>query len=76
MRPGEPIRRAWLKVPPLVKRGDRVRMVARRGRVELSAAGEALGDGRRGQVVRVRNLASRKVVSGIVHAANLVVMEF
>ena len=43
VRPGEPLRRAWLQVPPLVKRGDRVRMVARRGTVELSATGVALG---------------------------------
>lgn len=76
VRPGEPIRRAWLEVPPIVKRGDRVRMVARRGRVELSAMGEALGDARRGQTVRVRNLASRKIVSGHVQGANLVVMEY
>ena len=76
VRVGEPIRRAWLEVPPMVRRGDRVRMVARRGLVELTAAGEALADARHGDTVRVRNLASRKVVSGRVDSANLVVMEF
>ncbi len=76
IEPDEPIRRAYLKIPPLVKRGDRVRMVARRGGIEISAQGEAVASARRGDTVQVRNLSSRKVVSGRLEAANLVVMEY
>lgn len=76
VQPGEPIREAWLQVPPLVERGDRVRMTAGRGRVRLTARGEALADGARGAFVRVRNLDSKKVVSGRVVGPGEVEMEF
>lgn len=76
VKPGEPLRLAWVKVPPLVRRGDRVRMIARRGGVEITATGEALGQGGRGENVRVRNLDSKRVVSGRIVAPNTVEMEF
>lgn len=76
VKPGEPIREAWLQVPPLVNRGDRVRMVAVRGALRLTARGEALGDGARGAFIRVRNLDSRKIVSGRVVAPGEIEMEF
>ena len=76
VKPGEALRAAWVKVPPLVKRGDRVRMVAHRGGIELTATGEALAAGGRGDNVRVRNLDSQRVVGGRVIAPNTVEMEF
>jgi len=76
IRPGEPIREAFLKVPPLVERGQRVRMVARRGDVSVTTIGEALASGPRGARIRVRNLASRKIVGGKVISSGVVEMEF
>ncbi len=46
---------ALLSAPTLVKRGDAVRIVARREQIEVSMAGEALDSGARGAVIRVRN---------------------
>lgn len=76
VEPGEPIREAWLDVPPLVGRGDRVRMEAVRGPLRITARGEALATGAHGAWVRVRNLDSGKIVSGRVTAPGVVEMEF
>jgi flagellar basal body P-ring formation protein FlgA len=76
IKPGEAIRAAYVKVPPLIRRGDRVRMIAVRGSIRITAMGEALGAAARGQNVRVRNLDSKRVVSGRVTAPNTIEMEF
>jgi len=52
--------------PPMIARGDRVTLVSGGSAVAVSATGEALGEGRRGERVRVRNLSSGKVVEGVV----------
>jgi len=76
IKPGEPIRDAFLQVPPMVERGQRVRMIARRGSVSISSMGEAMGNGSRGAMIRVRNLQSRKIVGGRVISPGVVEMEF
>ncbi len=76
LRAGKPLRAGSLELPALVERGARVRLIARRGTIELTARGEALQRGLKGERVRVRNIGSRKVVSGVVMAPNTVVMEY
>ncbi len=49
-----------LENPPLVRRGDRVKILAESGRVRVSAPGEVRDTGARGDLVRVRNLMSRQ----------------
>lgn len=73
---GEPLRDSWLEVPPLVARGERVRLVATRGGIRLSTIGESLSAGSAGAFVRVRNLSSRKVLTGRVSGPGVVEMEF
>ncbi|WP_434628714.1 flagellar basal body P-ring formation chaperone FlgA [Chromobacterium sp. CV08] len=65
---GQPLRRRQLQAPALVKRGAEVRIVARQDGIEVSTAGEALADGRQGETIRVRNLASGKTIRGRVGA--------
>lgn len=55
LRAGEVLRKTLLMAPTLVKRGDAVRIVARRDAVEVSMGGEAMDAGARGDTVRVRN---------------------
>ncbi|MFA9218213.1 MAG: flagellar basal body P-ring formation chaperone FlgA [Sphingomonadaceae bacterium] len=55
LRSGEVLRMGLLSAPLLVKRGDPVRIIARREQIEVSMAGEALDSGARGALVRVRN---------------------
>ena len=60
--------------PVLVKRGERVTLVATRGAVSVRMQGEALRDGSLGDRVQVRNLRSKRVVEGEVVARGVVKM--
>lgn len=50
----------------LIRRGDNVALVSRRGGVEVRVAGKALADGGENERVTVENLSSRRVVQGVV----------
>lgn len=45
-----------------VRRGQPVRILARQHGIEASTQGEALADGNKGEVIRVRNISSNKVI--------------
>lgn len=62
--------------PVLIKPRDLVRLVAKIGAVNVSARGEALQDGRLGQAIRVRNIASNKVVTGRVADRDIVLVDY
>lgn len=49
---------------PIVRRGDAIRLVARAGRMNMSAAGEAMQNGGVGDRIRVKNSDSGKIVYG------------
>jgi len=61
-----------LESTALVRRGERVKLVASSGGLQVFSHGRALADGSRGEVVAVRNLRSRRVVEGEVTAAGTV----
>ena len=61
-------------LPKLVTRGERVALQAGGGRIAVQVEGEALADGALGETVRVRNLATRRVVQGTVGGPQLVVV--
>ena len=50
----------------LIRRGDNVALVSRRGGVEVRVVGRALGDAGESERVTVENLSSRRVVQGVV----------
>jgi flagella basal body P-ring formation protein FlgA len=54
LRAGELLRASQLAALPLVKRGDAVRIVARRDQVEVTMSGEAMDAGARDALVRVK----------------------
>lgn len=60
--PGRPVRTADLAAPRLVRRGETLTLVLRRPGLEITAVGRALDDGAMGEVVRVMNLDSRRVI--------------
>ena len=76
IRTGEVLRQAWFKIPPVITRGDRVRIVARRGAVRLTTVGQALNNATQSAFVRVRNLQSKKVITGRATGPGVVEMEF
>ncbi len=59
-----------------IKCRDRVRLLASLGGLSAVAAGEALEDGKLGQVIRVRNVDSNKVVSGRVVGRSTVEVDY
>jgi len=65
-----------LTVPDLVRRGDKVTIVARSAAVEVSAPGEARDFGTKGEIIRVKNLSSRKEIQARVVESGLVETEF
>lgn len=56
----------------LVKRGQTVSMIARRGDIVASTTGTALEDGQMGQLIRVRNITSDTVIRAKVKAKGVV----
>lgn len=62
----------FLSPPRLVRRGQRVTLMAMAGGVEVRMGGKALNDGAKGDVIRVRNTSSKRIVQGTVVAAGRV----
>ncbi|NPB08781.1 MAG: flagellar basal body P-ring formation protein FlgA [Thermodesulfobacteria bacterium] len=62
LRAGQVLRRSALEVPPVIKRGKLVRILAEGPGFMVSAVGEARQDGRPGEIIRVRNLTSKREV--------------
>jgi flagella basal body P-ring formation protein FlgA len=69
---GEAIQLKDIQKPTLVKKGDAVTMILETAGLSLTAQGRALQNGSAGDVVRIINTASNKVVEGIVDGAQSV----
>jgi flagella basal body P-ring formation protein FlgA len=65
-----------LEAPVLVERGQRVLMIAEQGGVEARTMGEAMKKGRKGEVIKVKNESSERVVSAIVAESGVVKMVY
>jgi flagella basal body P-ring formation protein FlgA len=63
---------AMLAPPKLVRRGQKVMIVAQSGSLSIRAQGVALMDGHEGQTVRVKNANSRRDVQAVVVGKNTV----
>lgn len=72
LRPGQIVQKQMLVAPVLVRRGDTVRIIARTGPVEVTTAGEALEAGHGDDAIRVRNIATGKVIRARVTASGTV----
>lgn len=62
VRAGQLIAPNLLAAPLLIRRGQQVTIIASQDGISASATGEALANGREGEVIRVRNLGSQKVI--------------
>lgn len=69
---GRPLRLSDVMPDILVKRGDTVTIILKTAAMTLSARGEALEKGAAGDVIRVRNNQSRKVIEARVHSPDTV----
>lgn len=57
-----------INLPKLVKRGEKVEIIAEIDGVVIRVEGEALEDGAKGDMIRVRNTSSKKVIEAVVIA--------
>ncbi|MCW7752375.1 flagellar basal body P-ring formation chaperone FlgA [Desulfobotulus sp. H1] len=73
---GDVLRSDRLIRPPLVRRGDPVRMVVESDNLRVHTSGQALRDGGLGDRIPVENLRTGKVVQGEVMAAGRVRLAF
>ena len=71
IRAGEVIRQNMLAAPQLIKRGDQVRIVAKREQIEVSMAGEALDNGTRGAIIRVKNSSGTQIRARVIDAGTV-----
>lgn len=64
--PGRPVYESELAGPTLVKKNATVQMRYLSAGLEISATGQTVDDGARGDVITVRNLASKKLVRAVI----------
>jgi len=61
---GTPISSGAIFSAPLVKRGEQVTIIATINTLEIRMAGKALANGKEGDVIKVKNLNSNRIVEG------------
>ena len=66
MPSGSPYDARNLKAPLWVKRGEIVILLAKTKTMQIRMKGSALANGAKGDLIKVRNLSSRRIVEGIV----------
>ena len=76
IRPGQPLDARNVAPPPVIRKGEPVKIFASRGALQISTTGIATADGRPGQFIRVRNIGSNKLVYCRVDAPGIVTVEF
>ena len=69
---GKPIKARYLKAANLVIRGQEVILRATTASIQVIMSGKALADGAKGDLIRVRNSKTRRIVEGIVTKAGTV----
>lgn len=74
IRPMQPIMPSQIDQPILVNRGQRVIMIASQDGIEARTTGEAMKDGRKGDMIKVRNIQSKKIVTAVVDGMGVVRM--
>ncbi|MCZ6566557.1 MAG: flagellar basal body P-ring formation chaperone FlgA [Gammaproteobacteria bacterium] len=62
-----PILSNMLKAPVLIRRGERVILLAKSNTFEVRMEGKAMKDGAVGEKIRVRNLRSKRIIEGRVN---------
>ncbi len=69
---GKVLQVSMLSVPELVKRGEKVTLLASGGGIEIRMVGEAMSNGGKGATIQVRNINSKRIVEGEVVSKGVV----
>lgn len=70
----QPLSTSQLDMPILVSRGQKVIMIAGQDGIEARTIGEAMKSGRKGDLIQVRNMSSKRLVSAVVDQSGVVRM--
>lgn len=73
---GRVLEARWLESPPLINKGGVVKIIASKGTLFLSTLGIALTDGKMGEMIRVENINSNKLLFCRVTSRDTVNVEF
>ncbi|MFO7496726.1 MAG: flagellar basal body P-ring formation chaperone FlgA [Desulfobacterales bacterium] len=76
LQAGEYLKQGFVETPPLISRGDRIRLVAASGRLRVSTIGIARSEAGCGEQITVENPASGKTLVGTVVDASTVAIHF
>lgn len=74
--PGTVLQAGMIDQPPVVKRGDIVKIIAETGAMTITATGIVKQQGRKGEMVRVMNTDSNRVILARVTGPDAVVVDF
>lgn len=75
IQPNEPVSTSLLVAPKMIKRGQMVTLSLSAGRITLTAKGKALHDARLGEIVRVENPDSQKILQAKVTGPQEAIIE-
>ncbi len=75
IKKGERVKKSFLKKEPLIRRGDEVDVVFRKGALEISFKGKALDTGFYGDTIRVKSLNTGKILRGRVISEEAVLVK-
>ena len=64
LRAGRAVCLNRLVSPPLIEKGDRVKILASSGGIQVTTLGVAMNEGRKGDQIKVENITSNKMVVG------------
>ncbi len=73
---GSTVKRDYLKNPSIVKKGDKVILIASRGGLKVTVKGIARGGGEIGEVVKVENLRSGEYVEAEIIGPSMARVQF
>jgi flagella basal body P-ring formation protein FlgA len=62
LKPGTVLRMSYIDLPIVIKRNQQVNIIARGKYFIVKAKGKALQNGRLGEIIRVRNIDSKKTI--------------
>lgn len=74
--PGTVLRASMVDQPPVVKRGDIVKIIAETGTMTITATGIVKQQGRKGEMIRVMNTGSNRVILARVTGPDAVAVDF
>jgi flagella basal body P-ring formation protein FlgA len=70
------LKREHIVLPPVIKEGEMVKILAQKGALHIATSGIAKSDGRLGETIPVKNISSNKIIHCRVDGPGMVSVEF